>query len=355
MNSKIKVALLYGGRSAEHDVSISSARAVFDHLDPARHEAVCIFIDRRGRWRQTASPHASGDESAGDAFRSFLPWEGGNGRLPLRADIYWPVLHGPYGEDGTIQGLFELADVPYVGTGVLGSAAGMDKAVMKELFRARRLPIVRHEVVLESEWKRRPGPVGRRIRAALKSPVFVKPANLGSSVGITKVKDWKALAPAFDTAFLHDGKIIVEQGLDCRELECAVLGNEDPEASVPGEVIPAGEFYDYADKYLDGKTGFAVPAILPARLSSRIRRIAVEAFRACEGAGLARVDFFLERGTRKLYLNEINTLPGFTEISMYPKLWGAGGIPFPRLVERLIALGFERHRAKKRRPDRSVE
>ena len=353
MNSKTAVALIFGGRSAEHDVSISSARAIFANLDPARYAVICIYIDRTGRWRRADSPQGSPAELARGVFRTFLPWGGGD-RLPVQADIYWPVLHGPYGEDGTIQGLFELADVPYVGAGVLGSAAGMDKAVMKELFRSRGLPIVSHETVLESEWRGKPKAVLRRIRTALALPVFVKPANLGSSVGITKVKAWKGLEPAFEAAFGYDGKIVVEKGLDCRELECAVLGNDNPEASVPGEVIPGGEFYDYADKYLDGKTGFGIPANLPAALVSQIRRAAVEAYRACECAGMARLDFFLERGTQKLYVNEINTLPGFTEISMYPKLWAVEGLPFPRLVERLIALGFERHEAKKRRVDRAL-
>jgi D-alanine-D-alanine ligase len=353
MDSRVGVALLFGGRSAEHEVSISSARAVYNNLDPARYRITCLFIDKAGRWRQVPSPHLDADALSRGLFHSFLAWDSPGRGLPSKADIFWPVLHGPYGEDGTIQGLLELADVPYVGAGVLGSAAGMDKAVMKDLFRRHGLPIVPHVAFGEAEWRRSPKNILRRIRATAKPPIFVKPANLGSSVGITKVKEWPALGPAIETALLYDRKAVVEQGVDCRELECAVLGNDDPEASPPAEIIPSGEFYTYADKYLDGKTGFVIPAKLPAAVEARVRRFAVEAFRACEGAGLARVDFFLEKGTRRLFVNEINSIPGFTEISMYPKLWAAAGIPFPRLVDRLIELGFERHRAKKRRVDRA--
>jgi D-alanine-D-alanine ligase len=353
MDSRIGVALLFGGRSAEHEVSISSARAVHDNLDPARYRIVCLFIDKAGRWRQVLSPHLNPAVLIRGVFQSFLPWETSKGPAPFGADIFWPVLHGPFGEDGTIQGLLELADVPYVGAGVLGSAAGMDKAVMKDLFRLHGLPIVPHVAVGEAEWTRSPKDVIRRIRATAKPPIFTKPANLGSSVGITKVKEWPALGPAIETAFLYDRKVVVEQGVDCREFECAVLGNDAPEASPPGEIIPSGEFYDYDDKYLNGKTDYVIPVKLPAAVDARIRRLAVEAFRACEGAGLARVDFFLENGTRRLFVNEINSIPGFTEISMYPKLWAAAGTPFPRLVDRLIELGFERHRAKKRRVDRA--
>jgi D-alanine-D-alanine ligase len=353
MDSRIGVALLFGGRSAEHEVSISSARAVYNNLDPARYRITCLFIDKAGRWRQVPSPHLDADALSRGLFHSFLAWDSPGRGLPSKADIFWPVLHGPYGEDGTIQGLLELADVPYVGAGVLGSAAGMDKAVMKDLFRTHGLPIVPHVAFGEADWRRSSKNILHRIRAAAKPPIFVKPANLGSSVGITKVKEWTALGPAIETALLYDRKVVVEQGVDCRELECAVLGNDDPEASPPAEIIPSSEFYTYADKYLDGKTGFVIPAKLPAAVEARVRRFAVEAFRACEGAGLARVDFFLEKGTRRLFVNEINSIPGFTEISMYPKLWAAAGIPFPRLVDRLIELGFERHRAKKRRVDRA--
>jgi D-alanine-D-alanine ligase len=292
-------------------------------------------------------------ELAEGDFHDFLPWGRGPAEA-LAADIYFPVLHGPYGEDGTIQGLLELADAPYVGAGVLGSAAGMDKAVMKELFRSRGLPIVNHRVILEADWSLRQGAIARALRRGFRPPLFVKPANLGSSVGITKVKAWDALGPAVATALRFDRKVIVEQGVAGREIECSVLGNDAPEASLPGEVIPHREYYDYADKYLEGKTSFAIPARLPAPLVRRVRRLAVEAFRACDCAGLARIDFFLEAKTGRLYVNEINTIPGFTEISMYPKLWAVSGLAFGPLVERLIEFGFERHRVRRRAVDRDA-
>ena len=348
MNSLLTVALFFGGRSAEHDVSIKSARAVYDNLDKTRYRTVCLFIDKNGRWREASSPHLSPAELNKGQSRSFLPWEQGADDVPLKADVYWPILHGPGGEDGTIQGLLEMADVPFVGAGVLGSAVSMDKAVMKKLFRARNLPIVPHLVVNEPEAGRAPETIARKVRATLKLPVFVKPANLGSSVGITKVKTWADLEPAMKKAFIFDRKILIEQGVEGREFECAVLGNDAPEASVLGEVIPSNEFYDYSDKYLKDKTGFGVPADLPAGLVRRARRFAIEAFLACEASGMARIDFLLEKDSRRLFVNEINTIPGFTAISMYPKLWAASGLPFPDLVDRLIGLAVERHRAKKR-------
>ena len=348
MKSPLTVVLFFGGRSAEHEVSIISARAVYDNLAPARYRRYCVFIDKNGRWNKVASPHLTPARLGRGPFHSFLPWEKSGDARPLRADVYWPILHGPGGEDGTIQGLLELADVPFVGAGTLGSAMGMDKGVMKDMFRTRGLPIVPHEVVGEPEAARAPRAVRRRVRAGLRLPLFVKPANLGSSVGITKVKSWTELEPAMETAFLFDRKILIEQGLDCREFECAVLGNDNPEASVLGEIIPSSEFYDYDDKYKKNKTGFVLPAVLPAAVAARARRLAVEAFRACECSGMARVDFFLEKKTRRLFVNEINSIPGFTAISMYPKLWAASGLPFPALVDRLIRLALERHRTKKR-------
>ncbi|MBM3294399.1 MAG: D-alanine--D-alanine ligase [Candidatus Aminicenantes bacterium] len=347
MDKKTVVALLFGGRSAEHEVSVASAAAVRKNLDPAKFEVVSIFLNREGRWRRVATPEVPPEEIAAGEFRGFLPWSGPGGE-EIRADIYFPVLHGPYGEDGTIQGLLDLADVPYVGAGVLGSAAGMDKAVMKELFRSRGLPIVPHRLVREADWRRRAAAVGRSLRRDLRLPLFVKPANLGSSVGVTRVVSWSGLEEAVAEAFRFDRKAVVEQGLACREIECSVLGNDSPRASLPGEVIPQRDFYDYRDKYLDGKTEFGIPAKLPTAVARRVRRLAVEAFLACEGSGLARVDFFLEKGTDRVYVNEINTLPGFTEISMYPKLWAVSGLAFGPLLELLIELGFERHRARRR-------
>jgi len=348
MTKKTRVALLFGGRSAEHEVSIRSASAIFNNLDKAKFRVISIFINKQGRWKKVASPLVPPNELNRGLFSSFLPWRNGGRVLPVRADIYFPVLHGPYGEDGTIQGLLEMADVPYVGAGVLGSAVGMDKAVMKSLFRSRELPVVKHRVFVETDWNKNPDRILRAVRREFRLPLFVKPANLGSSVGITKVRNQAQTRAALELAFRYDRKVLVEEGIRGRELECSVLGNDEPTASLPGEIMPHREFYDYNDKYLNGKTKFGIPAVLPAALVKEVQRLAVEAYKACDGAGMARVDFFLESRTRRLYISEINTIPGFTEISMYPKLWEVSGLPFPRLVERLIELGFERHRAKKR-------
>ncbi len=347
MPRKIRVALLFGGRSAEHEVSITSARAVYRALAPRKYDIRSIYITPRGRWRIVASPLRPRRELSTGPARDFLPWQPGPGTGGLEADIYFPVLHGPFGEDGTIQGLFEMAGVPYVGAGVFGSGAAMDKAIAKALFRQAGLPIVPSLTVLERDWELDREGVLRRVRAALRLPLFVKPANLGSSVGITKVKDPRRLRGALDEAFRYDRKAVVEKGVTGREIEVSVLGNDAPEASVPGQVIPHREFYDYADKYEDGLTKFVVPAALPPADTRRVRRLAVAAYRALDLAGMARVDFFLEDRTGRWYVNEANTIPGFTSISMYPRLWAASGLPFPALLDRLIALGFERHRARK--------
>jgi D-alanine-D-alanine ligase len=346
---KVRIALLFGGRSAEHEVSLRSAAAIYRNINTARYTVTSIFIDKKGHWRRVASPLIPPRELNSGPSASFLPWEG-IPALPrrVRADIYFPVLHGPYGEDGTIQGLLELADVPYVGAGVLASAAGMDKAVMKVLFADRGLPIVKHRVFSEVEWKRSRSSILGLLRKEFRLPFFVKPANLGSSVGISKVRARSATEKALSTAFIYDRKVIVEAGIKGREVECSVLGNDSPRASLPGEVIPYRDFYDYRDKYLDGKTQFRIPAELPAPVIREVQRLAVEAYLAVGCTGLARMDLFLEDGTGKLYVNEINTIPGFTEISMYPKLWGVSGTPFGQLVEELIRLGLERHRLKKR-------
>jgi D-alanine-D-alanine ligase len=349
MSEKITVALIFGGRSAEHEVSLVSARAVYENLPKGRFDIRSVYITRSGLWKVVEGP--STDIAAlerGPAF-PFLPWESGPGPAgpgPF-ADIYFPVLHGPFGEDGTIQGLLELAGVPYVGAGVAGSALGMDKALSKSVLRDHGLPVVPFEALRETDWAKAPAAVQRRVRRALRLPLFVKPANLGSSVGITKVKAYADLPAALTTAFRYDDVALVEKGIIGRELELSVLGNDRPEASVPGEIIPHREFYDYNDKYLDGKTTFVIPAALPPRTLVRVRALGVAAFRALAASGMARVDFFLEKATNRLYVNEINTIPGFTEISMYPKLWDVSGVPFPRLLERLIELGFERHRRRK--------
>jgi D-alanine-D-alanine ligase len=347
MSKKISVALLFGGRSAEHEISLISASAIFQNLDKSKFDVRSIYITRTGLWKAVEAPLKDPAALEGGPAFSFLPWEAGATLPGAAADIYFPVLHGPFGEDGTIQGLLEMAGVPYVGAGVTGSALGMDKAVAKSVLRDRGLPVVPSLAVTETEWRADPGSVLRRIRRSLPRPVFVKPANLGSSVGITKVADAKALPAALALAFRYDATALVEKGIAGRELECSVLGNEASEASLAGEVIPFREFYDYNDKYIDGRTTFVIPAALPPRVMARVRALAVAAFKALAASGMARVDFFLEQGTNRLFVNELNTIPGFTEISMYPKLWAATGLPFPQLLERLIALGFERHRNRK--------
>jgi D-alanine-D-alanine ligase len=347
MSKKIGVGLIFGGRSAEHEISLISAAAVHKNLDPAKFTVRCLYITRQGLWKAVEAPSSDIQTlEAGPAF-SFLPWQAGTRAEAPFADIYFPVLHGPFGEDGTIQGLFEMAGVPYVGAGVTGSALGMDKALAKSVLRDHGLPVVPYEAVREREWMNAPAAVLRRLRRSLPLPLFVKPANLGSSVGITKVTDRTALPAALATAFRYDATALVEKGIAGRELELSVIGNDAPEASLPGEVIPFREFYDYADKYIDGRTRFAIPAALPPSTTARVRALGVDAYRALAASGMARVDFFLEKGTRRVYINEINTIPGFTEISMFPKLWAVSGLPFPRLLERLIALGFERHRDRK--------
>lgn len=328
--AKLRVGVIFGGKSGEHEVSLVSAKAVLENLDRRRYTVTPILIPRRGLWRIKDKP-----------LRSI--W------MTLdRLDVVFPVLHGPYGEDGTIQGLLELIGVPYVGAGVLGSAAAMDKDVMKRLFQQAGLPQVNYLCVRGREWRNGPGAVAAAVEAKLRYPVFVKPANLGSSVGISKVHARAELAPAMDLAAGYDEKIVIEQGVEARELECSVLGNDEPEASVLGEVIPGREFYDYAAKYEDAGSRTLMPAPIPEATAAEARRLAVRAFQAAECRGMARVDFFLEKGSNRLLLNEINTIPGFTPISMYPKLWEASGLPFPKLLDRLLELAMEHGAARKR-------
>ena len=347
---KLRVGVIYGGRSGEHEVSVASAASIFKHLDSTRYEAVPIRIEKSGRW--TRGGKAPDAISAADVFEharteALEPVEpsaavGGSG-----LDVVFPVLHGPYGEDGTVQGLLELANVPYVGAGVLGSAVGMDKAVMKTLFAARQLPIVRHLVVLRREWTQDARTIGRRAAEELGYPMFVKPANLGSSVGISKARSDAEFTGAIDLALQFDRKIVVEAAVpDAREIECAVLGNDEPVSSVPGEIIPSREFYDYEAKYLDEGSRLLIPAPLDEAQAAEIRRLAIEAFRAVDGAGMSRVDFLVARKTGRTFVNELNTIPGFTTISMYPKLWEASGILYPALLDRLITLALERHAEK---------
>lgn len=357
MERRLRVGVIFGGRSGEHEISLRSATAVIAALDPARYEVVPVAIGKDGRWRTGLEALRLLEEAQrallpmpeygvevtippDPSRRALLPLAGGSA-MPL--DVVFPVLHGTYGEDGTMQGLLELADIPYVGAGVLGSAAGMDKAIMKSLFRDAGLPVCRWIVL-------RPGePAAERVAAEIGYPCFVKPANLGSSIGISKVRDAAGLAAALAEAASYDPKVLVEEAIDGREFECGVIGNDTPEASVVGELVPSHEFYDYADKYVESGARAVIPAELPAEPAETIRVLSVRAFRAVDCAGLARVDFFVERKTGRVLVNEINTMPGCTPISMFPKLWEASGLPFPQVVDRLIALALERHAARAKR------
>jgi len=347
-DKKIKVALLFGGHSAEHEVSLVSSSSIYNNLDKKKYEILLIYINKEGRWKIVDSPLLSPPKFNKEEFSSFLPWEGRLFNKALSADIYFPVLHGPFGEDGTIQGLLEMADVPYVGASVAASAIAMDKALTKIILKMKNLPVVSSVSLLESEWIINEYAILSKIRESFNLPFFVKPANLGSSVGITKVQEYSQTKSTFNTAFKYDKKIIVEDAIKGRELECSILGNDDPKASLPGEIIPFREFYDYRDKYIEGKTNLKIPAELSSSIVREIQGMAIEAFKAIGCTGMARVDFFLQDKTEKLFVNEINTIPGFTEISMYPKLWEASGITFPSLLDKLIEFGFEKHKKKKR-------
>ena len=344
----IRVSLIFGGRSAEHEISLLSASSIYRNLDKKKFKVISVYINKKGRWKVVDSPLLSSSAlNKGNSY-SFLPWGKRAFPLAVDADIYFPVLHGPYGEDGTIQGLLEMADVPYVGAAVTASAVGMDKALTKSILKAKKLPVVEHLVVLEKEWVKDRRAVLSKIKKEIALPLFVKPACLGSSVGISKVKEHPHLAAALRLAFSYDRKVLVEAGIQGRELECSVLGNDEPQVSLPGEIIPFREFYDYRDKYLEGKTRFGIPAKLRPSQVKKIQRLSLETYRALDGSGMARIDFLMKEGSGKIFVSEMNTIPGFTEISMYPKLWEASGLPFPRLLERLIELGFERYRKKKR-------
>lgn len=376
MARKLRVGILFGGRSGEHEVSLLSAASILQAIDRSKFDVAPIGITKEGRWLAAGDARGllEGDKSvvarhlrAGDPETTpgakllhegmptlLAPEPGAQGSQGKSLDVVFPVLHGTFGEDGTIQGLFELAGIAYVGSGVLGSSAGMDKDAMKRLFAQAGLPIVKHVTLLRADWEKSPRKSVTRIEAALKYPVFVKPANLGSSVGISKVHDRRELGPALTLAARYDRKLVIEEGVGgkksrARELEVAVLGNDDPRASVVGEIIPGKEFYDYEAKYLSEGSVPVIPARLTRAETRQIREMAVEAFKACDLAGLARVDFLMEPdGRKRIYLNEVNTLPGFTEISMYPKLWEATGLSYKDLITRLIELALERHGEKAR-------
>jgi D-alanine-D-alanine ligase len=355
-----RVAVLFGGRSSEHEISCLSARSVIDALDPSAFEVIPIGISRDGRWHLLPGPPALPSETgrmpevAEGSGPTAMLVEGGAGRHELAVadgsrtafDVVFPVLHGPRGEDGAIQGLLELAGLPYVGAGILGSALGMDKTMQKKLWATAGLPVVPFVAVTEPEWEDDAEGVAARV-AALGYPVFTKPASLGSSVGITRIGEPGALAEGLAEAFRYERKAVVERAIEpVREIECAVLGNDDPVASICGEVVPKGQFYDYTAKYLDEHGAeLLIPAELPDAVSGRIQRLAVAAFRELACAGMARVDFFVRDD--EVWINEINTIPGFTSISMYPKLWEASGLPYPKLVERLLELAVERHEAER--------
>jgi len=389
--AKIRVGILFGGRSGEHEVSLLSAASVLNAIDKSKYEVVPIGITKDGRWLtaehaerllkgktgESASHLRAGDPEATPGAAVLAAGESvvvppeparrDSGLAPfqtdaslrraadraINVDVIFPVLHGTFGEDGTIQGLLELADIAYVGAGVLGSSAGMDKDIMKSLFRAAGLPIVKHVTVLRSAWESTPRKVEKLVESRLKYPVFVKPANLGSSVGISKAHDRRELGPAIAEAAKFDRKIVIEEGVGgkknkAREIECAVLGNDNPKASVAGEIVPCKEFYDYDAKYLAEGSELMIPAKITKAEMKTAQKLAIAAFQAVDCTGLARVDFLMEPKSHKLYVNEINTMPGFTAISMYPKLWGATGVSYPGLIDRLIQLGIERHEDKKR-------
>src|SRR5450631_2611293 len=387
---KLRVGILFGGRSGEHEVSLLSAASVLNAIDKEKYEVVPIGITKDGRWltaehaetlltgklvlepRQLRAGDPETTPSAAVLARGESvvvppePVRRQSGLVPfqtdaammrrasdraINVDVIFPVLHGTFGEDGTIQGLLELADIPYVGAGVLGSAAGMDKDIMKSLFIAAGIPIVKHVTLLRGAWEKDPKKVQKQVESKLTYPVFVKPANLGSSVGISKAHNRKELGPAIEEAAKFDRKIVIEQGVGgkkekAREIECSVLGNDEPSASIPGEIVPGKEFYDYTAKYVDEGSQLIIPAKLTKAETKKVQELAVKAFQAVDCSGLARVDFLMDPKTRKIFLNEINTMPGFTSISMYPKLWAASGVPYPQLIERLIQLGLERHAEK---------
>lgn len=361
MSQKIRVGVVFGGRSGEHEVSVNSARSVIENLNPQKYEILPIGITKQGIWHVGLESYkALGAEIPpkllSDKDNSFLQ-ETPQQTLPSptlsapvgeQLDVIIPVLHGPFGEDGTVQGLFELLNMAYVGAGVLASAVGMDKAMMKAIFAQAGLLQCKYTVYLRNQWDNEPEWIVHDAEQKLGYPCFVKPANLGSSVGISKAKDRQSLIDAINEAARYDRKIIVEENVNGREIEVAVLGNEDPRASVAGEIVPKADFYDYNAKYGDGTSDLIIPARLTDEQMNEVREMAVKAYQAIDGSGLSRVDFFLERETGRFLINEINTFPGFTIYSMYPKLWEATGISYNELLDELIRLAIERHQDKNR-------
>jgi D-alanine-D-alanine ligase len=362
MAEKLRVGVIFGGQSGEHEVSLVSAQGIMNAMDREKYEVIPIGITKEGRWLTSGEPmkllQAGGPGAAGQIADAQRP-EAGTRELVVRnrrdlvpgtsetgfpqVDVVFPVLHGPYGEDGTVQGLLEMADIPYVGAGVLGSALGMDKIAMKAAFQSHGLPVVEHLALKRKDWERDPEAMMELIEKELGYPCFIKPANLGSSVGISKVHQRSELAPALGLAARYDRRMLAERAVNAREIEVSVLGNDEPIASLPGEIVPCREFYDYIAKYIDERSELIIPAELPPEVTRRIQDLAITAFLAVDCAGMARVDFLLDKDTGALYLGELNTIPGFTPISMYPKLWEASGISYSELIDRLIELALERH------------
>jgi D-alanine-D-alanine ligase len=357
-NKRLRVGVIFGGRSGEHEVSLASAASVIRALDPEKYEAVPIGITKDGRWLVGTGAQKMLPEVLKSGERVLLPPDPTSAALvpivpsaehpAVAVDVIFPVLHGTFGEDGTVQGLLELAGLPYVGAGVLASAVGMDKDVQKRLFAEAELPVVPFIAVRRSEWEHERAKVIAQVRKKFRFPVFVKPATLGSSVGMTRVKSPHELSAAIDLAAEYALKILIERCVTAREIEVSVLGNEDVRASIPGEILPHREFYDYRAKYLEEGTQLLIPAPLSKKQVAAFQDYAVRAFKAIDGTGMARCDFFLEKKTGKIFINELNTIPGFTSISMYPKMWEASGLPYPKLIDRLIELAFELHREKAR-------
>ena len=360
---KIKVGLIFGGRSGEHEVSFCSASSIIKAIDKDKYTVVPIGITKEGRWISPQDSELALQSGKIEGKNTVILLNNPSGKALVRIDnnqrldkssalekldVIFPVLHGPYGEDGTVQGLLELADIPYVGAGVAASAVSMDKDLMKTIFQQKGLPILKWLTIKRKEWQKDEEKILSLIQNNFEYPLFVKPTNLGSSVGITKVHKKEELEKAIDLASSYDRKILIEEGLEeVKEIECGVLGNDEPQASVVGEVRPAGEFYDYDSKYIDKETQLIVPADLPDGVSRKVQEIALRAFKAVDAAGMARVDFFVSKKENKIYLSEINTIPGFTSVSMYPRLWEASGISYPELIDRLIQLALERHQDKK--------
>jgi D-alanine-D-alanine ligase len=354
---KLKVGVIFGGRSGEHEVSLMSARSILDALDPEKYQVVEIGITHGGSWLVGTDVHTCflTGETAHLTPVTMIPDPTRRGLFTIHQgehgeaiehmqeiDVFFPVLHGTFGEDGTIQGLFEMADVAYVGAGVVGSAAGMDKGIFKAVMRAHDIPVVDAAVVLRSEIEAQLDAALDRAEALADYPLFVKPANMGSSVGVSKCKNRADLVEGLMEAVRYDRRVLVERAVDAREIEISVLGNDDPQASIPGEIRPAAEFYSYEAKYHDDRSELFIPAEIPEEMAAEMRAVAVRAYQKIDCAGMARADFLLDRHSGEYYLNEVNTIPGFTQISMYPKLWDASGIPYPELVDRLIGLALER-------------